>query len=464
MTPVPEAPSLAPIRLATLLTLAWPIVMARATQSVMGFFDALMTAPLGEDALAAAATGALNTFAIMILPLGTAFIVQSFASQLAGRGDLAAARRYAWYGLVLALFTAVLGLVATPFLPRALQIFEYEPNVRALMTEYLQLRLLSLGAIVGTEVLGSWYGGIGNTRYQMIAGVVAMVSDLFFNWVLIYGNLGAPAMGVAGSALSSTIGSWLGFAVIAFAMWRGWGGAGRAPAQLELKAKELWRMIRFGFPNGLNWFLEFSAFALFFNVVMAHLGTIPLAALNVAMEINSVSFMPAFGMASAGAILVGQAVGRGARHEVWPIVRMTALVTLGWMAPIGAIYFLFPDFLVGWFAPPGKNAAEMLAIGATMLAISSAWQLFDAVAMTLSESLRACGDTTWCLWARIGLAWFVFTPAAFVAVFVLKGGIVAAMICLVGYVALLALVLAWRFRSGAWRKIDLIGEGIAPLV
>ena len=85
-----------------LAALAWPIVLARSAQSVIGFCDAAMVAPLGEEALAAATTGALNAFGLMSLPMGTVFIVQSYAAQLAGAGDLAGARRYAWYGLVVA--------------------------------------------------------------------------------------------------------------------------------------------------------------------------------------------------------------------------------------------------------------------------------------------------------------------------------------------------------------------------
>jgi MATE family multidrug resistance protein len=85
-----------------LFTLAWPIVLARSAQAAIGFADAAMIAVLGKDALAATTTGALNTFALFILPMGLVFIVQSFAAQLLGQGDLAGARRYAWYGLLVA--------------------------------------------------------------------------------------------------------------------------------------------------------------------------------------------------------------------------------------------------------------------------------------------------------------------------------------------------------------------------
>ena len=85
-----------------LFTLAWPVILARAAQSVVGFTDAVFVASLGPDALAATGNGALNAFAVFMLPLGVAFIVQSFAAQLHGGGDVAKLRRYGWYGLGLA--------------------------------------------------------------------------------------------------------------------------------------------------------------------------------------------------------------------------------------------------------------------------------------------------------------------------------------------------------------------------
>src|SRR5262249_13741566 len=96
-------------------------------------------------------------------------------------------------------------------------------------------------------------------------------------------------------------------------------------------------------------------------------------------------------------------------------------------------------------------------IGATMLMASAGWQLFDALAMAVSEALRAAGDTAFCLWARLLLAWVVFVPSAYLALTVMKGGPVMAIGCVILYMGALSLVLGWRFKRGNWRKIDLAG-------
>lgn len=447
--------SAAPIR--TLLALALPMVLARASQSAITFADVYQVKHLGPGALAATATGGLNVFVFAILGVGTAFIVQSFVAQHVGRGDLDATRRFAWYGLAIAAAAQLLGLGLLPAIDPLLALTGYSAGVQQQMGDYMAIRLLAVAAIVGTEALGNWYGGLGKTWMQMIAGLIAMVSNIGLNWLLIDGHLGLPALGVNGAALASTLASWLGLAFLVVAFWRRWGGAPRARGPLRLSLHELGRVARFGLPNGLNWFLEFAAFQLFINGVVASLGDHTVAALNVVLAVNSLSFMPAFGLASAGAILAGQAIGRGERDAVWPQVRTTLLVAATWMGVIGALYLLAPGAVLSLFE--SDAARELVAVGTSMLAISAAWQLFDAAGMTLSETLRAAGDTFWTAAVRLILAWAVFTPAAFLVVRVWGGGAVGAMLCLVAYLGLLAVALAWRFRSGAWRRIELIERG-----
>jgi MATE family multidrug resistance protein len=451
-----------PASLRVLLALAFPMILSRATQSVMTFADALMVEHLGPRAIAATATGGFNVFLVMIIPMGTVFIVQSFVAQLAGANDRDGTPRFAYYGLLIAVVSGVLSLALIPAIDPVLSHADFSPEVRAQMSGYMSIRICSVAAVVGIEVLANWYGGLGNTWMALLASATAMVSNLFLNWVFIYGHLGAPAMGVDGSALASTISSYLGFALLAFAFWRRWGmSINGAPAPKHqpvlrtLSLRELGRILRFGLPNGLNWFADFAAFQLFVTAVFASLGDDALAALNVVIAINSVAFMPAFGLASAGAILAGQAIGRGDRDAVWPQVKITIAVAAGWMCTIGATYLLAPARLLQLF-DSSSSSPHFIALGVTMLLISAAWQLFDAIGITLSETLRAAGDTAWTATARLVLAWVLFVPAAYLVVKVYGGGPVGAMLCLVGYLALLAGAFAYRFHSGAWRKIQLI--------
>ena len=455
--PLPSKPSaVSPARLALrpLVRLAFPMVLARATQAVISFADTYQVSHLGEDAIAATATGALNTYALVMLPMGTVFIVQTFVSQLVGKGDREATPRFAWYGLAISAIAGLFAVASIPLVAPILGLFGYSTTVRVAMTDYMVIRAFAVGAIVGTEALGNWYGGLGNTWISMVAGMIAMVSNVALNAVLIDGRFGLPALGVRGTALASSIASTLGFVFLfaAFLLRRGGAPRGRATG---FSRADLLRVLRFGAPNGLNWFLEFAAFQIFINLVISGLGTATLAAFNVVMSINMVAAMPAFGVASAGAILVARHIGRGARDDVWPQTKLTLLVATAWQAAIGALYVVFPRRLLSLFVTAVDRDA-IFETGIAMLMLAGLWQAFDATAMTLAEALRAAGDTAWSATARLLLAWGVFVPSALFAVRVLDTGAVGAMVCLAGYLALVAVALAYRFHKGAWRSIELV--------
>jgi MATE family multidrug resistance protein len=439
-------------RLRALLVLAWPIVVSRSSQVVVGVADAVMVAPLGAAALAATTAGGVNAFALFILPMGTVFIVSSFSSQLFGKGDLAGARRYAWCGLAIAAATQVLAVATVPFVPALLARLQFAPDLREAMEGYLALRLLSAGAVVGMEALGNYYGGLGNTRIQMRASVAAMVLNVLGNWLLIGGRLGLPALGVRGAAIASTVSTFVAFAAMLVVFL----GEGRG-GEVRLRWEELRGVVRFGLPSGLNWFIEFMAFAFFVNVVVAGLGTTPLAALMTVIQVNSVAFMPAFALASAGAILVGQAIGASRRDAVPGLVGLTFAVAATWQSLVALAYLAAPGWVLAAFAQEPSSAAEFLAVGRRMLVLSAAWQLFDAGATVLTEALRAAGDTAFTMWARVVVAWAIWAPGSWISVRVLGAGDAVAVAWFVFYLFVLALALLLRFRSGAWRRIALTG-------
>jgi MATE family multidrug resistance protein len=442
------------VGLRALLSLAWPVVLSRSTQSVVSLSDALMSARLGDQALAAVATGSINLTSIAVLPMGTVFIVQSFAAQLQGRGDLAAARRYAWYALAVAALASVLAVAATPFLGAWLRLFGFPPGVHDDMTAFLRWRFWSVGPYIAVEAIGNWFAGLGDTKQQMRASLITMVVNVVLAWALIFGHLGLPALGVRGAGLASGLATCAGLAWIGVAFARRQAEiAGGGP--LALRAGELLRLLRFGVPNGLNWFMEIAAFTLFLNAVVSRLGTTVLAAMNAILQVNSISFMPAFGLGSAGAVLVGQAIGRGDRDDVPRLLALTARVALAWQCGVGLVYFVAPRLIMRAFAS-SAGSAELVTVGAAMLALSAAWQVFDALGLTIGEALRAAGDTAWCMWARLLSAWTVFVPVAWWAITLRRGGPLAAIGVTIFYLAVLACAFLWRFLSGAWRRIDLV--------
>ena len=446
-----------------LLALAAPVVVSRSSQVVISVTDAAMVAELGEQALAATTTGGMNTFNILVLPMGIVFIVQTFAAQLMGRGDIAASRRFAWYGLGIALFTELVCLLAWPHIHRGVGLFGFDDEVKSLMTSYLQIRLLTGGAAIGLEALGAWYGGLGNTRLPMITQIIAMVLNVVLNFLLVSGRYGFPALGVEGSALSSALATLTAFIVLFICFLRRVGMPKTTQPTGRLSMHEFGRLLRFGVPSGCNWFIEFMAFSFFINAVLPVLGTTSVAAMMSVMELNQVAFMPAFGVASAGAIFVGQAIGAGRHDDVPRTVRLAFGAAVGWEALMAIFYFVAPrSFLAPFVADDATPAAaeHFLVVGAGMLILACAWQLVDAASMVFSEVLRAAGDTTFTFIARFVVAWAVFVPGVYLTLRVYGGDEKDAVLWLAGYLGLLALVLGLRFRSGRWRTIQVTEDAV----
>ena len=124
---------------------------------------------------------------------------------------------------------------------------------------------------------------------------------------------------------------------------------------------------------------------------------------------------------------------------------------------VGLVYLAFPAAIMAAFAPRDAPAT-IVALGAPLLALSAAWQLFDAVSMVTGETLRSAGDTKWCMWARLGIAWLLFAPLSYTSVAWSGGDPLVAIWCIVLYIGLLAAALHWRFRGGKWREIELTEE------
>jgi MATE family multidrug resistance protein len=142
-------------------------------------------------------------------------------------------------------------------------------------------------------------------------------------------------------------------------------------------------------------------------------------------------------------------------------VSLTFAVAAIWQSLVALVYLAAPDLVLSAFARDPASAGALLAAGRRMLVLSAAWQLFDAAANVLAEALRAAGDTRFTFWARAVVSWLVWAPGSWISVRWLGGGDAAAVAWLVLYLAVLALVLFLRFRSGAWRRIVLVEAAVA---
>jgi MATE family multidrug resistance protein len=339
--------------------LAWPVIVSQMSSTLMGVVDTAMVGRLGASELAAVGFAHIWTWTLFSLFIGSASGVQTFVAQHEGAGDEAGCGAWVWHALaVLVPAAAVVALGVGVSAPFWLALLGPSPALQAAALEFLPGRLLGL---VGTTIAFSWasfFRGVGDTRTPMLGAVLANGVNVVLAYGLIFGELGLPRLGVAGSGLAMAVGEW------SFAVFLGVAASRRAlrarygtgPTRARLAAVR--RVLRTGLPIGGQWVLDMSAFALFTTLV-ARMGDASMAASQAFISLLSLSFMQASGLSVAGATLVGRYVGARDPAAAERSFR-TALALAGALGTTVALLFLtVPETLLGLYS----RDAEVLALG-----------------------------------------------------------------------------------------------------
>jgi multidrug resistance protein, MATE family len=255
------------------------------------------------------------------------------------------------------------------------------------------------------------------TSAIMIGIVVANLANAFLNWVLIFGHLGAPALGVTGSAWATTVSRWLLAGVLLLLGWR-YLGKYLHPIHREVwQLAPLGRMLRLGIPIGCQYVLEFGAFATV-ALMMGWIGTREMAGHQVAINLASLSFMVPLGIADAASVLVGQAVGR--RDPVGSRGAAKAALVCGasFMSMTGILFLSVPHSLAELYT----GELEVIVVAAMLIPLAGVFQVFDGLQTVAGGVLRGLGDTRVPMLVNLVGYWTLGLPVSYYLGFVAGWG------------------------------------------
>ena len=369
--------------------------------------------------------------------------VQAVASRRHGEGRTSESAFPLNGGLLLALSLSVpweifLIWAAPSFFP----FLASDPEVLAIAVPYLQVRLVAMVGVALNFAFRGFWNGTNRSGLYMQTLVVMHVSNIFLNWVLIFGNLGAPTLGAFGAGLATTISTFLGtglYVVLGLRHARMNGFFRAIPPGRELAA-----MLKVSAPAGLqNTFFAAGFTALFW--IIGQIGTTELAAANVLVNLSMTAILPGIGIGLATAALVGQALGRGdaadAKRWGWDGVLVAAVS----MALIAFPLVLFPDPIITIFTddPAALEAAR------TPLRIGGAAMALDGVGLVLLQALQGSGATRSAAIVAVGLQWGLSLPLAFITARA-GFGLTPIWIINAGYRLIQAAVFAWLWQRGSW--------------
>ena len=404
-----------------MVTLATPVVVAEIGWVAMGLVDTLMVGPLGPEAIGAVGVGSSVFIGVVIFAMGLLLGLDTLVSHAYGAGRVDDCHRWLVHGTLLSLLIALPFTLVVIALSRLMGRWGLDPTVLRLAQPYLHILAWSVLPLVLYATFRRYLQGMGAVRPVMIALVMANITNVIMNWVLIYGKFGAPAMGTRGSAWATVLSRVAMAAFLLGTIVRR--ERGRRPGLFEtsLAIDFTWmrRLIALGLPAASQLTLEVGVFAAS-TALAGRLAPIALAAHQIAINIAALSFMVPLGVSSAGAVRVGHALGRrdtaGAERAGWTAILIGAL----FMACTAALFLLIPRILIGAFS----RDEGVLQLGAGLLAVAALFQLFDGIQGVATGVLRGLGDTrTAMLWNLVG-HWFIGLPSGYALCFVLGLGVV----------------------------------------
>ena len=442
MTDVAQPP-LPTDRFKTILVLALPIVGGMVSQNILNLVDTAMVGRVGSSALAAVGITSFTNFMAIAIVLGLGTGVQAIASRRLGEGKENETAIPLNGGLFLAL---IMGLPLTVILyvlaPYGFPLLIDDAAVVKDGVPYLQARILGTIAIAMNYAFRGFWNGISMSMVYMRTLIIMHISNIFLNWVLIFGNLGAPALGAEGAGIATTISIFIGTALYAVQAWhlaRDRGFLDRLPNRETLRS-----ILRISLPASVQQFFFAAGFTALF-LIIGLIGTSELAAANVLMNVSQTAFLPGLGLGIACASLVGQALGRGEPEDAkawgWDVTKIGVLV----MGILGLPMVLFPSLILAVFL--ADQSVIDLARPPLMLVGVTIW--FEAISMILLSGLQGAGAAK----LSVSLQWILFLPLAYVVRPVLGYGLMGVWAWFIAYRFITTIIFASVWQFGNWQNI-----------
>jgi MATE family multidrug resistance protein len=435
--------------LAAMVSLAVPVVLSEVGWVAMGIVDTVMVGSLGPAAIGAVALGNAVYFTPSLFGIGLLLGLDTLVSQAFGREDHDDCHRWLAQGVYLACILTLPLMLLIALASFALGPLGIHPEVAGPAASYLRILLwgtLPLLIYAGTR---RYLQGVGYVRVITITYVVANLINWLGNWVLIYGKLGFPALGVNGSALSTVIARiFMGAAMLGFA-WRYEQQRGhplfrRWAAPNLAKIREL---VQLGLPAAGQIVLEVGAWNLM-TFSAGWLTPVELATHQIALNYASLTYMVPLGVASAAAVSVGHAVGAGdparARRAGW----MALGLGTSFMLLAALVFFVAPGPLIALYT----RDPRVMAVGPSLLGLAAIFQIFDGIQTVSTGALRGLGETRVPMLANLVGYWVLGLPLGLTLCFVLHWGIYGLWIGLTAALILIAttLLARWRRDSARW--------------
>jgi MATE family multidrug resistance protein len=437
--------------LRTLLALAIPVALSEIGWMTMTVVDVVMVGKLGPAAIGGVGLGNAIYYAPSLFGIGLLLGLDTLVSRSWGARDFDECHRWLAQAMYIALvFTPILMLLIF-FAKPLLTAHGVDPQVSVLARSYVGILNWSTLPLLVYGGFRRYLQGVGLVRPVTFALISANLVNVAGNWILINGKLGTPALGVSGSALSTVLSRIYMAAVLMFFAWRYERDRGHplfahwpGPNWTRIRA-----LLNLGVPAAFQVVLEVAAFGAA-TIMAAHLDAVALATHEIALSCAAYTYMVPLGISAAAAVAVGHAIGAGnparARRAGW----MAVGLGVGFMVLTAALFLAIPRPIMKIYS----RDPEILAMGAHILMIVAAFQIFDGCQTVATGALRGLGETRFPMLTNFAGYWLFGLPLGALMCFRWKWGLAGLWTGLTLALIVIASVLLRRWQSADVRAPD----------
>ena len=457
---------LEPADVKRILYLAVPAQLALLTQTGVNLVDTYLIGLLEEPDRSAGQ--AMLSFSLALLWAVGGFLsaisvgTQAMVARRMGRGDPQASGLILANAVVLAVIaSAIVSVVCYQLVPYVFRLASKDPEYIRLGTTYTQWRFVGIISMVTTAAYKAFYDGTGRTYVHFVAAIVMNIVNVLLCWLLMFGGMGMPKMGVEGAGIAAAVASWVGLVVmVAWSFKPSERLRFRAYRTRVLTRAAMWQLARLSVPSGVATTVVMTGFLLFIGIVsmfdrsyVAAGGTESIngAATTIIINVLSLTFFSCMAFGVATATLVSQHLGArdpdGAERYAWSSVKIGVIL----FAAVGALEIAFPRVFIGFF----NDSEAVINAGAPSMRLMGACGPLIAAGMILTQALFGAGNPRFVMMIELLLHFGLLLPLAYLLGVTFQLGLLGVWSAAAVYVLALTVIMVLKFKGGSWKAITI---------
>lgn len=440
-----------------LFAIAFPMVVSSACETVMMFTDRLFLSHLSPTHMSAAMSGGMTGFMFTTFFMGLTGYTTPLVAQYLGAGKKKNCAVTVSQSLIISVLCFPLMILCIPLGHLLFNIFDKGSEQLTLAIQYYDILMYGIVVVILKNSFSAFFSGIGKTRIVMIASLASVLINTVVNYILIFGALGFPALGIKGAAIGTLFSGFCGLIILAISYY--WYHKGHpefeAASSLRFDAKVMKKLFRFGYPAGLEFFLNFLAFDILILIFHSY-GKNVASAVTIAFNWDMVSYIPMIGMNIGVTSLVGRYMGAKDIDLAHKATKSGLKLGVVYAILMLILFIGFSGPMSNLFIQQTENVEELFSLAKYMVGMMAFFIVADGFSLVYAGALRGAGDTVWTMMISVGFHWLLALEAL-VMVRYLNIDPKITWACFVFTIPFIGISYFFRYRLGKWKNINVIG-------